>query len=144
MKYTKIAVVIAGLAALVWFTGISNDAQAQKTKGKSRPAATKYLMRGIVRPNCAGLGKLLKEGPADEEAWDTVACHAACLNELSFALMDDGRCPDGVWAKAAGGALRDGTVALLAAVEAKDADAANAAFKTVTSSCAACHKAHKK
>jgi hypothetical protein len=59
MKYTKIAVVIAGLAALVWFTGISNDAQAQKTKGKSRPAATKYLMRGIVRPNCAGLGKLL-------------------------------------------------------------------------------------
>ncbi len=58
--------------------------------------------------------------------------------------MDDGRCPDGVWAKGAGGTLRDGTVALLAAAEAKDADAANAAFKTVTSSCAACHKAHKK
>lgn len=93
MKFTRIAVVIAGLAALVWFTGTSGDARAQKTKGKSRPAATKYLMRGIVRPNCAGLGKLLKEGPADDEAWDTIACHAACLNELSFALMDDGRWP---------------------------------------------------
>ncbi|MCP4173150.1 MAG: cytochrome c [Fuerstiella sp.] len=144
MKFTKIAVVLAGLAGLFLLSGMPDDAQALQEKGKSRPAATKYLMRGIVGPNCSGLGKLLKAGPADEKAWDTVACHAACLNELSFALMDDGRCPSGTWAKAATGALREGTVALLAAAEAKDADAAKAAFKTVTSSCGACHKAHKK
>jgi cytochrome c556 len=137
-------VVVGVIAISVGFLSLSSEnALAQKTKGKSRPAATKYLMRGIVRPNCADLGKLLKAGPSDDKAWDTAACHAACLNEMSFALMDDGRCPDGVWAKAATTALREGSAAVMAAIEAKDADAASAAFKTVTSACAACHKAHK-
>lgn len=142
MKFTGIAAVVLGLAGLLWLSA-SDHAQAQKTKGKTRPASTKYLMRGIVKANCSGLGKLLKEGPTSDEAWDAVACHAACLNEMSFALMDDGRCPDGVWAKAAKETLRQGTAAVMVAAEAKDADAASAAFKTVTSSCAACHKAHK-
>lgn len=121
-----------------------SDEKTQAHKGKSRPATTKYLMRGIVKGNCTSLGKLLKDGPADDEAWDAAACHAACLNEMSFVLMDDGRCPDGVWAKAATDSLRKGTVAVMAAIKARDAAAANTAFKTVTSSCAACHKAHKK
>ncbi len=144
MKFTKITALAVSVAGLFWISTSLNDAQAQKTKGKTRPAATKYLMRGVVRPSCASLGKLLKEGPADDKAWDTAACHAACLSEMSFALMDDGRCPDGVWAKAATKNLREGSAAVLAAVEAKDLDAANAAFKTVTASCAACHKEHKK
>ena len=144
MKFTKLIALVVGVAGLFWVSVSLNDAQAQIKKGKTRPAATKYLMRGVVRPSCASLGKLLKEGPADDKAWDTVACHAACLSEMSFALMDDGRCPDGVWAKAATKNLREGAAAVLAASESKDLDAANAAFKTLTGSCSACHKAHKK
>ena len=143
MKSVRFVAVCVFALSVCWLNLSFEGALAQKTKGKSRPAATKYLMRGIVRPNCADLGKLLKDGPADEESWDTAACHAACLNEMSFALMDDGRCPDGVWATAAKTTLREGTEAVLAAVEAKDLDAANAAFKKITSSCASCHKAHK-
>ncbi len=143
MRFIRSAALALGVIGLIWLSTVPGDVQAQKTQGKSRPAATKYLMRGIVRTNCAGLGKLLNDGPADDEAWDTAACHAACLNEMSFVLMDDGRCPDGVWAEAAGKTLRTGTEALMAAIEAKDAAAASAAFKTATSSCAACHKAHK-
>ena len=143
MRFIRSAALALGVIGLIWLSTVPGDVQAQKTQGKSRPAATKYLMRGIVRTNCAGLGKLLNDGPADDEAWDTAACHAACLNEMSFVLMDDGRCPDGVWAEAAGKTLRTGTEALMAAIEAKDAAAAGAAFKRVTSSCAACHAAHK-
>ena len=69
-----------------------------------------------MRPNCAGLGKLLKgDGLADDKAWDTAACHASCLNEMSYLLMSDGRCPDGFWAKAAKTTLREGSAEAMAA-----------------------------
>lgn len=116
---------------------------AQKTKGKIRPAATKQLMKGIMQPNCAGLGGSLKDsGPANDEAWALAAQQAACLNEMSYLLLDDGRCPDGDWAKACK-TLQECSATALAAIEKKDAAAASAAFKAATGSCAACHKAHK-
>jgi cytochrome c556 len=137
----RLVVVAIGIG--VGFGLMAGTATAQK-KGKSRAAATKYLMRGIQQSHCKALGDLLKDaGPADDKAWDTAACHASCLNEMSYLLMDDGRCPDGVWKGAAEG-LREGSAAVLAAVEKKDLEATRAAFKSVTGSCGACHKAHKK
>ena len=46
--------VVAGLAMVagVGLLILSGSAEAQKTKGKTRAAATKYLMRGIQQPNC--------------------------------------------------------------------------------------------
>ncbi len=115
-------------------------ATAQKTKGKTRAASTKQLMKGFVSVNCGGLGKALK---AEEVNWDDVALKAALLNEASYVLMDDGRCPDGHWANAAK-SIRAQSVAILAAAEAKNLDNANTAFKALTSQgCAACHKVHK-
>ncbi len=145
MKSVKTAVVALAATSLLCLLSVSvPDAFAHRAAAKTRPAAMKYLMRGIVKPNCGDLGALLKEGPKDDEQWDTAACQASCLNEMSYVLMDDDRCPDAVWATAAGTTLREGSAALMAAAEAKDLEAANAAFKTVTSSCAACHKEHKK
>ena len=139
----KWMVVAVGAAMGMSLVMVAPSALAQKTKGKTRAAATKFLMRGIQQPNCKGLADLLKEsGPADDKAWETAACHASCLNEMSYLLMDDGRCPDGVWAGATK-ELREGSAAVLAATEKKDLDAAKAAFKTVTGACAACHKEHK-
>ena len=142
MRNYQMAALLAVVAVGVLICTSSSPAQVKK--GKTRAAATKYLMRGVMQPNCAGLGKLLEgTGPADEKAWDTATCHASCLNELSYLLMDDGRCPDGVWAEAAKTTLREGTAEILAACEKKDSAAANAAFKKTTQACAACHKAHK-
>lgn len=122
---------------------LAGGAAAQVVKGKTRPAATKYLMKGMTQPHCKGIGELLKDsGPADDKAWETLACHAACLNELSAAVMQDGRCPDGTWAGAAK-ALGEGTAAVLAAAEKKDLDGAKAGFQKVTESCKTCHDAHK-
>lgn len=135
-----LALVLTAGAGLVFWSG---SVDAQKSKGKERPAPTKYLMRGIVAANCGSLGGLLKDaGPADDKAWDNVASHAACINEGSYVLMDDGRCPDGVW-KDACATLREGSAGVLAAADKKDLAAAQEAFKTLTGACATCHKAHK-
>jgi cytochrome c556 len=141
---TRVSLFLASLgilAALGLF--VREEAGAQVAKGKSRPAATKFLMRGITQPNCKGIVDLLKDpGPADDKAWETLACHAACLNELSAALMQDGRCPDAVWAGAAK-SLTEGSAGVLAAAEKKDLAAAKTALGGVTGSCKACHDAHK-
>ena len=135
----RVAWILGGLLAAT----LAGGAAAQVTKGKTRPAPTKYLMRGITQAHCKGIGELLKDsGPADDKAWETLACHAACLNELSSAVMADGRCPDGVWAGAAK-TLGEGTAAVLTAAEKKDLEGAKAGFQKVTESCKACHDAHK-
>ncbi len=145
MAKGNIGLALLSAFGLCLFMGAGEErATAQVAKGKTRPATTRFLMKGITLPNCKGAGELLKEsGPADDKAWETLACHASCLNELSFSLMQDGRCPDGVWAGAAK-SLGEGSSAVLAAVEKKDLDAAKAGFKTVTDSCKSCHDAHKK
>jgi len=117
---------------------------AQKTKGKTRQAVTKYLMAGISKPHCSALGGQFKDsGPADDKAWDAAACHAACLNELSYALMEDGRCPDSFWAEGAK-QLREGSALVLSAAKQKNLSAAKSAFKSLAEGCATCHKAHRK
>jgi hypothetical protein len=136
---TLVCVVLA-LAAVAWLSAASN---AQIKKGKSRPALTKHLMSGLVKPNCAGLGDALKQPPADDKAWDELATKAALLNEAGYLLMDDGRCPDAVWAGAAK-ALREASADVLSQIDAKDHAATQTAFQGVTKACAECHKAHKK
>jgi cytochrome c556 len=128
---------------IVCVLAVSVVASAQAKKGKTRAASTKQVMSGLVQPNCAALGKGAKDAPADDKAWEALATNAALLNEASYLLMDDGRCPDAEWANAAK-ALRAGTEAVLAKIAAKDQAGVATEFKAVTQACAACHKAHKK
>ena len=135
--------VSTGLLIIIGFVFSGDPISAQRTKGKTRLAQTKYLMKGIAQPATGGLAASLKEtGPADDKAWETAVGQASVLNELSYLLMDDGRCPDAVWAGASQD-LRAGSAQLAEALEKKDLEAARAAFKTTTVSCATCHKAHK-
>ncbi|MFO1022198.1 MAG: hypothetical protein U0903_16125 [Planctomycetales bacterium] len=135
----RVAITAAVLGVLVGSLGL----EGQIKKGKSRPLQTKQLMQGLVFPNCGALGKGLKTPPTDDKGWDSLAMHAALLNEASYILMDDGRCPDKDWADAVK-QLREGSKEVLAAVEAKNAEKASAAMKTMTGSCGACHSKHKK
>ena len=117
-------------------------ATAQIHKGKTRLALTKQIMVGLVHPNYSAIEKLAKDIPANEKAWDTLATNAALLNEASHLLMDDGRCPDANWEKAAQ-QLRKGSGAVLAKIEAKDAASVVIELKAMTQACVACHAAHK-
>ena len=135
---TVAVVVVLGLGI-----GLSQQASGQKTKGKTRLAPTISLMQGIMNPNCTALEALLKgEGPKDLRSWGKVQLHAAVLNEMSYVVMEDGRCPDKVW-KGAAETLRKCSAKVLEAGEAKDAKAAQAAFKNLTNACNTCHKAHR-
>ena len=136
-KLFYVAMIVGVVSAL------SLGATAQIKKGKTRVLTTAQMMSGLVKPNCAGIAEGLKSPPADDKAWADLATKAALLNEASFTMMDDGRCPDSTWANASK-ALREGSAAVLAKIEAKDAAGAQEAFKAVTGSCATCHKAHKK
>jgi len=133
------AALVAGMSLVAYQTG-----DAAVTKGKTRAAETKYLMRGATQPHCAAVGKLLKEsGPADDKAWDDLACHASLLNEMGYALLDDGRCPDKTWADAAK-TLQAESAKVIDAAKAKNLADAQSSFKAMTTACASCHKAHKK
>lgn len=130
------AMVIAALGATAL--------QAQVKQGKTRPAKTSQLMKGIVKPNCGDAKKLSDAGPANDDEWADLALKAALLNEVSFSLMDDGRCPDGTWADSTTKMLREGSANLMKAADAKDAAAAKTAMGTILKSCKSCHDAHKK
>ncbi len=141
MKNRRLAGMVVATCAVAGIALWSADVQAQKTKGKTRAAQTKQLMKGIVVVNCGDLKKALD---AESPNWDDVALKAAVLNEAGYFLMDDGRCPDGDWAGAAK-AVQNHSAAVLMAAEKTDAAAAKEAFGKLTAEgCGACHKAHKK
>jgi cytochrome c556 len=133
--------IVCALVAVVSLGALA--VQAQVKQGKTRPIKTKQLMKGLVAANCGAIGEALKSPPTDDKGWDELATKAALLNEASYTLMDDGRCPDAAWADA-DKMLREGSATLLSKLEAKDAAGAQEAFKTMTQACGACHKAHKK
>jgi len=133
-----------GFAAATMLTLFSTTYVAgQVEQGKERPLKTHHLMEGLVAPNCGALKKDLDAGPSDDKAWDKAAMKAELLNEASYILMADGRCPDAVWAGAAK-TLRARSAEVLTAIDAKDTDAAKTAFAAMTKACGACHKVHKK
>jgi cytochrome c556 len=116
---------------------------AQVKKGKTRPTPTSTLMKCVMKPSCDALKAGLDKGPADDKAWGVMGLHAGLINELSYSLMEDGRCPDGVWANAASKTLRDNSADLMKAADEKNLDNARGSFKAMTGACAACHKAHR-
>jgi cytochrome c556 len=133
---------LLAVVACLAFLSLGSSVLAQKTKGKTRAAETKYIMKGINFAHCSALAKELKEGPKDDKEWAQVVLHASLLNEAGYLLMDDGRCPDKDWAGATK-MLKEGSAKVLDAAKAKDVEAARTAFKQVTGACAACHKVHK-
>lgn len=128
--------------ALVLLT-VMGVAGAQIKKGKSQPMETKYWMQGVMKPSSGALKEGLASRPGDDEAWEQLAMHAALLNESSYILMADGRCPDSVWSKASQDSLRKGSADLMAAIEVRNYDAAKSAFRTAAGSCKGCHETHK-
>jgi len=133
---------IVGTMAIV--LGLIADGIAKVKKGDTRPLSTANWMKNVVKPNCSDLKKEIAAGPKTDDDWASLIEHAEILNETSFILMEDERCPDKVWADSATKILRGASEALIVAAQAKNALATEAAFKKVVSSCAACHKVHKK
>lgn len=133
--------VIAGTTVVA--LGLIADGMAKVKKGDTRPLNTATWMKNVMKPNCGALKKEIEAGPKTDDDWASLIEHAEILNETSYILMEDKRCPDGVWANAASKALRGGSEAIIAAAKAKDVAAAGVAFKSMTKSCKECHEKHK-
>ena len=138
------AAILALVLSLVGLAALGDFSSAQVKKGMKRPLETRHMMSAIVKNHCGALKKALDAGPKTDEDWDQVVLHAAILNESSFMLMADGRCPDGTWAQAATKTLRGCSQAVLDAAGKKNVESAKTAFGALTKSCGACHKVHKK
>lgn len=121
---------------------VLSEAEAQKVKGKTRPLTTAQLMAGLVKVHCGAVKDGLAKPPATDDDWKGLATAAALLNESSYTLMDDGRCPDAIW-KDASMQLRTGSQAVLDALAKQDVAAAQKGFEGVLASCKACHAEHK-
>ena len=134
---------ILTLAGLLGAAALASQGLAQITKGKSRPASTKALMNAWIGPMRAALDAELKTEPADDKAWASIAAKAEVLNESGHSLMEDGRCPDAVWA-AACKTLKDATSTLAVKAQVKDLAGAREAYGVFMTSCKSCHTAHKK
>ncbi|RMG33622.1 MAG: hypothetical protein D6725_15395 [Planctomycetota bacterium] len=131
--------------AMVWLVGVVlvnvREGRTAPQRQKKRAASVHQLMEGFVSVNCGALKKALD---AEKTNWKQVQLRAALLNEAGFILLEDGRCPDATWAKAAR-ALQTHSVEVIEAAKKQDKDAALAAFKNLTSNgCATCHKVHRK
>jgi hypothetical protein len=142
LQHIRRLLALTASTVIAFFTAaaLAEDAKAPP---QPRVATIKVIMSGIHAPHCGALGTLLKaEGPKDDKGWSEVALHAALLNESGHLLVENNRCPDGIWADAAA-KLRDGTAGVFAAAGKKDLKAAQDSFTMVTAACAACHAKHR-
>lgn len=135
----------AGMIALsgLAFTVSTSQVEAQK-KGKTRPLTTAQLMSGLVKPQLVAVqGHVADEKtPEGEDGWKSLTTSIALLNESSYTMMEDGRCPDKSWADACE-ILRKATEQGLEAAAKKDAAGVRASIEGITASCKACHTEFK-
>ena len=143
-KIRSWTIVLSCLCAAALVVGvIGNSVTAQVTQGKTRAMKTSHWMAGIMKTHSGALRKGLSSAPADDKAWKALEISAGLMNEASYVLMADDRCPDAVWANAVEKTLRGGSASLLEAIEAKDVAAAKTALRTMSGSCKECHTKHK-
>jgi cytochrome c556 len=132
-------IAVSGLA----FTMLSSPVTAQK-KGQSRPMTTAQLMSGLVKPQLVAVqGHVADEkAPEGEDGWKALTTSIALLNESSYTMMDDDRCPDKIWADACQ-VLRKATESGLKSAAKQDAAGVREALAGIGASCKACHAEHK-
>ncbi len=127
-------------------------AQSQPTPGKAKPvpkpepvAETKLIMEGFAGANLRGLAKLLREKPADAEAWAFARGQALLIAETGNLLLlrpPKTAANQEPWMTHAGG-LRDAATNLARQTAAKDYGKSRVALAGVANACNRCHQAFR-
>ena len=129
-----------GLVAMTLAYGAA--ATAGEEKKDDKVPTIKEIMAQGHKGTKSFLGKIGSAVKA--EKWDDATTPAKALALFGEALGKNkpSKGEDASW-KELTDKYAANTKAVLAAVEKKDADAANTALKAISDSCAGCHKAHK-
>jgi len=133
---------LTGLIVLVP-TFSQAQAPSRPTAPKLEPIAeVKLLMEGLAHPNFKALDRLLKESPADAEAWQFARGQSLLLAETANLLLL--RPPKSAKAEAAWMArateFRDAAVRLARTTSAQDAPKSQAALLSLATTCNRCHE----
>jgi cytochrome c556 len=150
MSRVRFWVAVAGVGLACLFVPV---AQSQPAGGKAKQPApkpeavaeTKLLMEGLAATNLRGLAKILRDKPADAEAWSFARGQALLIAETgNLLLMRPPRdaSGQGTWLSHAAD-LRENATALSRAVAAKDYPKARASLASVANVCNRCHQAFR-
>jgi cytochrome c556 len=136
--------IVAGLILAIVLPAIGWTQQpARSTAPRLDPVAeTKLLMEGLAQPNFKSVDKLLKEEPADAEAWQFARGQSLLIAETGNLLMlrpPKSSSAEDVWMKRATD-LRETATTLARAAAAKDPVKGRAALLAVAASCNRCHE----
>jgi hypothetical protein len=115
---------------------------ATKSAPKLEPVAeTRLLMEGLNQPNFKGLEKLLKEKPAEDDAWTFARGQALLIAENGNLLMlRPPRNPgEEAWMHHAS-ELRDNAAKLARTLAKHDYEASKAGLTDLANTCNRCHK----
>ena len=104
-------------------------------------AETRLLMEGLNLSNFRGLERLLKDKPADVEAWTFIRGQALLIAETGNLLMLRPPKGDGqdAWLERAAG-LREAATALARSAAARDHDKSQRGLVGVANACNRCHQ----
>ncbi|MBA4066332.1 MAG: hypothetical protein C0501_21980 [Isosphaera sp.] len=141
---SRVAVGVVALGCLV--VPVAQSQPGGKANPRPEPVAeTKLLMEGLAGANLRGLGKLLRDKPADAEAWAFARGQALLLAETgNLLLVRPPRTGTGqeAWLGHAAD-LREAGSALARAAAAKDYQKARAGLAGVANVCNRCHQAFR-
>ena len=142
-----VALLLAG-SCLCVLAGTVASQQTKKTDAAPRLEAiadTKLLMVGLAKSNMDGLGKTLKDRPADAEAWGYVRGQGLLIAETGNLLLmrpPKTRQAQDSW-MIFSVSLREAGVKVAKAAAAKDYPAARAAVASMSNVCNHCHEAFR-
>ena len=114
---------------------------AAKTPKPEAVAETRLLMEGLNQANYRGLERLLRDKPADVEAWTFARGQALLIAETGNLLMlrpPRGKGQDAWMDHAA--ELRDAATALARAAGRRDLERSRNAFRDLAGTCNRCHQ----
>jgi len=142
-----VALLFAGTCLCV-LAGTVASQQARKTDSSPRLEAiadTKLLMVGLAKSNMDGLGKTLKDRPADVEAWGYVRGQGLLIAETGNLLLmrpPKSRQAQDSW-MIFSVAVRSLKKKIAKAAAAKDYPAARSAVASMSNVCNHCHEAFR-
>jgi hypothetical protein len=104
-------------------------------------AETRLLMEGLNQPNFKGLEKILKEKPAEDEAWVFARGQALLIAETGNLLLlrPPKNSGEDVWMQHAS-ALRDSASKLARNIAKHDYEASKSGLTDMANTCNSCHK----
>jgi cytochrome c556 len=144
MSRTRILLLAAALLLAIAAPALTQP----KGKPAARPAPklepvaeTRLLMEGLNLSNFRGLERLLKDKPADVEAWTFIRGQALLIAETANLLMLRPPKGDGqdAWMERAAG-LREAATALARSAAARDHDKSQRGLVGVANACNRCHQ----